>query len=79
MGDVHAEKAPLSIRHSNVAVVSGLLKSNEGVLSLLGSDGVAVIVVSGAVVSTTQVWESGVASVLPALSMARTSVWCQKK
>ncbi|HMC56812.1 MAG TPA: hypothetical protein VKH19_16660 [Gemmatimonadaceae bacterium] len=40
-------------------------------------DGAAVIVVSGGVLSTTQVNDAGVASVLPAESRARTSKVCE--
>jgi len=43
----------------------------------VGLVGLAVMVVSGAVVSTIQVKESGVASVLPAASVARTEKVCE--
>jgi hypothetical protein len=50
---------------------------NVGSSELVGSSGVgASIVVSGGVVSTTQVWLAALESLLPASSMARTSkVW----
>src|SRR6185437_8397483 len=52
------------------------VKLKLGVASLLGSAGCAVIEVSGAVVSTSQVKLAGEASVLPALSIARTEKVC---
>ena len=52
------------------------MKVKSGLPELLGSFGCAVIVVFGAVVSIVQVKLAGVASVLPAASVARTSkVW----
>ena len=52
------------------------VKENVGVLSLVGPEGPAVIVVSGGVVSTVNDRLAGDASVLPAASVARTSNVC---
>ena len=52
------------------------VKLKLGAVEFVGSEGPAVIVVSGAVRSIVHVWLAGVASVLPAGSVARTSnVW----
>ena len=76
MGELQAANAPPSSWHSNVEPPSLELKVKSGLPELLGSFGWAVIVVFGAVVSTVQVKLAGVASVLPAASVARTSkVW----
>ena len=69
------DQLPESIRHSKVAPAS---EENEKLaeVEVVEAAGWAVIVVSGAVVSTVQVLEAGVASTLPAVSMARTEkVW----
>jgi hypothetical protein len=68
---------PPSSRHSNVEPPSFDVneKSASGVLA--GSFGCAVIVVFGAVVSIVQVKLAGVASVLPAASVARTRNVCE--
>jgi hypothetical protein len=69
---VQVEKPPPSSSHSKVEPAS--LDTNEkvGELSLLGSLGEAVMVVFGAAVSTVHVRVAGLASVLPAPSVART-------
>src|SRR3954454_22387110 len=75
-GLVQALQLPPSIRHSNVAPASGELKANVGVAALSSAGGSESRLVSGAVRSIAQVWVSGVPSVLPAASVARTSnVW----
>jgi hypothetical protein len=58
--------------HSNVEPASLDVKPKL-TLAAEGSDGLAVIVVCGGVVSTVQVYEAGAASVFPAGSVARTS------
>jgi hypothetical protein len=59
--------------------VPASLELNEklGLGSLLGSAGLTVIEVLGAVRSIVQVCVAGVASVLPAASVARTSKVCE--
>jgi len=75
-GVVHALQLPPSTRHSKVAPISLELNWKLGVVSFDGLDGLESIVVFGAVRSTVHVWDAGVASVLPAGSVARTSkVW----
>ena len=78
-GEVQLANVPESTRHSNVEPVSVEVNVNVGVLSLVGPDGPAVMLVSGGVVSTVSTVKArlaGVASTLPAASMARTSkVW----
>ena len=55
---------------------SSPLKLNAGEALLFGSAGCAVIVVSGGVLSTVQVYMGGAGSRLPAASIARTlKVW----
>ena len=80
-GLVHAVQAPLSTRHVNVEPASVEVKPNAGVASLVGPLGPEVIVVSGAVVSDgaliVHVCVAGVASVLPAASVARTLNVCE--
>jgi hypothetical protein len=74
---VHAPQAPPSSRHSNVEPPWVALKEKLAFAEPLGSLGCAVIVVSGAVVSIVQVKLAGEASVLPAVSVARTSKVCE--
>jgi hypothetical protein len=72
----HDVQLPPSIRHSKVEAGSDALNANEGVVLPEGLGGPESIVVFGAVRSIVQVWLAGVASVLPAASVARTSkVW----
>jgi hypothetical protein len=52
-------------------------KLKLGAVSLEGSFGLAVIDVFGAVRSIVQEYEAGLASVLPAASVARTSKVCE--
>jgi hypothetical protein len=76
-GEVHVTKAARSSRHSNVESVSAEEKpklADEEVEVPLGPD---VIAVSGSVVSTVQVLLAGLASTLPAASVARTSKVCE--
>jgi hypothetical protein len=75
-GLVQELQLPLSTRHSKLEPPSEELKLKSGVVLLDGSEGLESIVVFGAVRSTVQVWLAGVASVLPAASVARTwNVW----
>ena len=75
MGDTQAANAAASSLHSNVAPAS-LLKAKLASLLVEGLAGVLASVVSGAVVSTVQVWLAGVGSAVPPLSMALTAnVW----
>ncbi len=75
-GESQAAKAPPSIRHSNLPPVSSDANENVGVESSLGPAGPAVTVVWGARVSTVNVRAAGVASTLPAVSVARASTVC---
>ena len=81
-GVVHAANAAASTRHWNVESASVEVKANVGVLSfvVLEAAGPPVIAVSGGVLSTpvatVKVRLAGVASVLPAPSVARTSKVC---
>jgi hypothetical protein len=73
---VHEAKAPPSSLHSKVEPPSFALKEKLGAVAFDGSLGEASIAVSGGVVSTVHVKVEGVASVLPAASVARTSNVC---
>ena len=75
-GDVHSLNPPPSTLQANVAPGSGDENENVGVLSSVGPDGPAVIVVSGAAVSTVKLLPAGELSRLPAASVARTSNLC---
>src|SRR5215210_6804819 len=67
---------PPSMRHSKVEPPSEELNAKVGVVFPDGLEGPESMVVFGAVRSTVQVWPAGVASVLPAASVARTwKVW----
>ncbi len=72
-------QAPPSSRHSKVRLPGTLsvpVKLKLAELLLVGLFGCAVMLVSGAIVSTVQVWLAGDASTLPFSSSARTSkVW----
>src|SRR4051794_2630348 len=75
-GLVQALQLPPSTRHSNVEPASDEWNVNAGVAVLSSAGGAESIVVSGAVRSIVHVKEAGLASVLPAGSVARTSkVW----
>src|SRR6266511_4297811 len=75
-GLVQETQLPLSTRHWKLELGSLELKLKLGVAFPDGLEGLASIVVSGAVRSTVQVWLAGVWSALPAWSVARTSkVW----
>ena len=73
---------PLSTRHWNVDPLSLEVNANVGVLSFVGPVGPEPIVVLGAVVSaggvvsTVNARVAGVASTLPAASVARTDTLC---
>ena len=76
-GDVQATYVPTvepgpSRRHSNVELGSVLVNSNDGDALLVVPVGPAVIVVSGATVSTVNARDAGVGSTLPTASIART-------
>src|SRR6185436_6287253 len=75
-GVEHAANAAASTRHSNVPV-SVEENPNVGVLSPVAPAGPVSIVVFGAVRSITIVCVAGVASVLPAASVARTLTVCE--
>ncbi len=64
-------KAPPSSLHAKVLPASVLVKSNDADVWLVGLVGAPVMLVSGAAVSTVQLWLAGEASVLPAASVAR--------
>ena len=72
-GVEHEAHAPPSTRHSNVEPASSAENTNVGVGSFVGPDGPLLIVVCGAAVSTVKLREAGVASTLPAGSVARAS------
>ena len=81
---MHAFQLPLSRLHWNVEPASLELKANEALLVVIVPEGPPSSVVSGAVVSaggagvvsTVNERVAGVASVLPAASVARTEkVW----
>ncbi len=75
-GLAQATNAPPSIAHSNVLPASSDAKEKTPASVAEGSDGVETNDVSGASVSTVHACVAGVASVLPAGSIARTSsVW----
>src|SRR5215217_3223526 len=76
-GEEQVVQEPPSIRHANVDPLSLELKEKLAAPALVGSAGCAVIVVFGAAVSTVHVNEAGVASVLPAASVARASKVCE--
>ena len=77
MGELQEDQPPPSSWHSKVEPPSLELKEKSAAAELLGSLGCAVIVVFGAAVSIVQVKLAGVASVLPAASVARTSKVCE--
>src|SRR5918998_2191183 len=74
-GEVHAAKAAASTRHWKLAPAS-LENPNVGVESPVSPVGPESIVVCGAAVSTVIARLAGLASVLPAASVARTSNVC---
>src|ERR671923_278204 len=75
-GEEHGSKLPESSWHSNVALGSSEEKVNVASVEVVVPEGPESIVVSGAAVSTVQVRVSGVWSVLPAASVARTENVC---
>ena len=73
---MQAPHEPPSRRHWKLDPPSVAVNENQALVALVGSLGLAVIEVSGAVVSTVQVYEAGEPSVLPAASLALTlNVW----
>src|SRR5207244_8717992 len=74
VGLVQAAKAAASSLHSKLALLSGELKLMLGAAVL--SAGPLPMIVSGAVRSTVQLTVAGVASMLPAASLARTWKVC---
>ena len=80
MGDAHEAQVPPSRRHSNVEPASEAVNARAAEVSVPEPAGPDVIDVSGAVVSagaaTVQARDAGVRSVLPAVSVARTSNVC---
>ena len=70
-GEAQAAKGAAPRRHSSVAPGS-LENEKVGIGSLVGPSGPESIVVSGATVSTVQVWVAGLCSTLPARSIERT-------
>jgi hypothetical protein len=75
-GLVQELQLPPSMRHSKVEPLSDELKEKVGVVFADGLAGLESMVVLGAVRSIVQVWLAGVASVLPAASVARAwKVW----
>jgi hypothetical protein len=64
------------MRHSKLAVPSGLENPNDGEALFVGPDGPDTIAVSGAVKSTDHVNDAGEPSTFPAGSFARTSNVC---
>src|SRR5207244_3451091 len=76
VGLVQAAKAAASSLHSKLAPLSGELKLMLGAAVL--SAGPLLMIVSGAVRSTVQVTVAGLASMLPAASLARTWKVCEE-
>ncbi len=75
MGDAQAAKAAVSSWHSNVAA-STPVKVKSAVVLVVVASGRPVIDVSGGVASSDQEKLAGLASVLPAASLARAwKVW----
>ena len=73
---MQAAKAPASSLHSKVLLASVDVKLKLALVLLSIAGGLAVMLVSGAVVSIVQVKLAGVGSVLPTASIARTwKVW----
>jgi hypothetical protein len=76
MPEAQVLKAALSKLHANVDPASVAEKLNDTDVLLTEPDGPAVIVVSGAMVSTVHIRLAGVPSTFPAASVARTwKVW----
>ncbi len=70
---MHGAKLPESSLHSKLEPPSLELKPKLGEALLVGPEGPELIVVFGAWVSTVNARLAGLASVLPAASLARTS------
>jgi hypothetical protein len=76
-GLVQGVNVRVSRAHSNVAVASGEVKLKLAVVALVVAAGLAVMLVSGATVSTVHVKLAGVPSTFPAASLARTLNVCE--
>lgn len=76
-GLVQTDHEPESSRHSNVAVPSSDVKLNDAAEEFDALGGVDKKLVSGATVSTVQVYDAGEPSMLPAASVARTAKVCE--
>ena len=74
-GEVQASTAPLSSLQAKLLPASLVVNEKLGELSLLGSGGLTVISVDGAVVSIVQPYVAA-APVLPAASFALTEIVC---
>ena len=74
---MQAVNAALSSEHWKVEPDFVEVKEKLALVESVGDGGSAVIVVSGAIVSTVHVYEAGVASVLPAASVAATRKVCE--
>ena len=75
-GDKHVTNGAPSSEHSNVEPDSLAEKLKLALVLAVAAGGPAEIVVSGATVSIVQLAVAGVASTLPAASVARTRNWC---
>ena len=76
MGLEQAANALPSSEHSKMLPASVPVKLKVALVPLVSASGLVVMVVSGAVMSMVHVKAAGVASTLPAVSMARTwKVW----
>ena len=77
MGEVHAAQVPpLPYLHWKVQGPGVQVNSKVAVVELVGLAGAEVMVVSGGLAATVQVYEAGVGSVLLKISVARTwKVW----
>ena len=69
---MQAANAPPSREHSNAEPASEELNTKLALVEFIGLDGALVMVVPGGVISMLQSNVAGVASVLPAISVART-------
>jgi hypothetical protein len=73
---VHEVNVVVSSAHWNVEPDFVEVNAKVALVTFVGLLGLAVIAVSGAVVSTVQPYDAGVVSVLPAASLAFTwKVW----
>jgi hypothetical protein len=75
-GDVQGEKPARSSEHSKLEPVSLEVKVKVALVLVVVGGGPDAMVVCGAVVSTVKAWVAGVASTLPAASVARARRVC---